>query len=307
MMCLPSLPRGWKYGVVFFAGLLATWLICSGANGEQGKTKLLHIGVTGALESGRNPAEKKAALATLKKFIETETGFANEIVEEKDWQTLAEQLANGRIQLGALHGFEFAWAKQRYPALQLLALAVNGHTYLETYLVVRKDSKATNFAGLQGQSIAMLGHSHGAFARLYVDRECQANNKKPKDFFSKIVIKDNVEDILDDVVDGTEQAAVVERIGLEAYKRRKPGRFNRLKEIAKSPQVVPALIAYYDNKLDAATLARFRKGMLSANQKEKGQTLLTMFRLTGFEAVPADFKEKLLETQKAFPAPSAAK
>jgi len=301
--------RQWRHGSVLTLGALAALLVCFGgpANGQQGKVQFLRIGTTGTLESGRTPSEEKAALDTLKKFIKDETGFANEIVDEKDWQALAEQLASGRFQLGAFHGYEFAWAKQRYPALQPLALAVNGSTYPVTYVVVRKDNKAKNFAGLQGQSIALLGHGHGALPRLFVEQECKAKNQNLKTFFSRIVTKDNIEDILDDVVDGTEQVAAVERTGLEAYKRRKPGRFNRLKEIAKSPPVLPGIIASYDKQLDSATLDRFRQGLLSANRSDKGQTLLTLFRLTGFEAVPADFKEKLIETQKAFPPPGAAK
>ena len=207
------------------------------------------------------------------------------------------------MQLGAFRGFQFAWAKERFPLLQPLALVVNGSVSPVVYIVCRKDNKARDFAGLQGQSIALPGHRQGALPRQFVNREVQITNKEAKKFFSRIVTKDNIEDILDDVVDGTEQAAAVERAGLEAYKRRKPARFNRLKEIAKSPPVLPGIIAYYDNQLDEATRNRFRKGLLSANQQERGQSLLTMFRLTGFEAVPADFQQVLARTQKTFPTP----
>ena len=143
--------------------------------------------------------------------------------------------------------------------------------------------------------------------RLFVDRQCQARNKKPKEFFSRMVTKGNVEDILDAVVDGVMQSGVVERVGLEAYKRRKPGRFNQLKELVKSPPVLPPLIASYENRLDQATLARLRSGLVGANRKDKGQTLLTLFRLTGFEAAPANFDRLLTQTQRTFPAPIAPK
>jgi len=51
--------------------------------------------------------------------------------------------------------------------------------------------------------------------------------KKLEAFFSKAIGKENVEDGLDDVVDGNIQAAVLESAALEAYKRRKPGRYGR--------------------------------------------------------------------------------
>jgi hypothetical protein len=40
---------------------------------------------------------------------------------------------------------------------------------------------------------------------------------------------------------------------------------------------------------------------MAANKKEKGQTLLTFFRLTGFEGVPKDFEQIVAATNKAYP------
>src|SRR5207244_11836898 len=90
-----------------------------------------------------------------------------------------------------------------------------------------------------------------------------------KTFFPKITSPENTEDALDDVVDGVVQAAVVDRAGLEAYKRRKPGRFNRLKEVARSQPLPPPLVAYYEGVLDQDTLKRFGDGLLNARRKEK--------------------------------------
>ena len=99
------------------------------------------------------------------------------------------------------------------------------------------------------------------------------------------------------------QAAVADQAALEAFKRRKPGRFNQLKDIAHSPPLPPVVIACYNKVLGDDTLKAFREGLLGANRKEKGQTLLTLFRLTGFEAVPDDFGTVLAESRKTFPAP----
>ena len=123
-----------------------------------------------------------------------------------------------------------------------------------------------------------------------MEHESQARGKKPEQFFSKVAAPENIEDALDDVVDGNVQAAAVDRAALEAYKRRKPGRFKKLKEIAHSQPFPPPLVAYYGNVLDEGTRERFRQGLLNASNKDKGQTMLTMFRLTGFEAVPEDFR-----------------
>lgn len=298
--------RHGRIGSILFLGtaiFLSAWAAAVFAENKE----LLRIGTTGSLGAERPPSEKKAAEAMLKGFIKDETGFDNEIVDEKGWQELAQQLAQNKLQLGAFHGYEFAWAKQQYPSLHPLVLAVEGRTFPIAYVVARKNGPVKSIAGLRGQPIALFNGASSGLLHLFLDREVQALNQQPKNFFSRIVNKSNAEDVLDDVVDGTEQAGVVERSSLEAYKRRKPGRFNQLKEIAQSPEVLPGVIAYYDKHLDAATMDRFRKGLLAANQKERGQTLLMMFRLTGFERVPPSFDQVLTQTQKAFPTPRTAK
>ena len=62
---------------------------------------------------------------------------------------------------------------------------------------------------------------------------------------------------MDDVVDGDLQATVCDRATLEAFKRRKPGRFNQLRPIAESkPFPAAAVVAHYGTNLDEATLRK---------------------------------------------------
>ena len=65
------------------------------------------------------------------------------------------------------------------------------------------------------------------------------------------------------------------------------------------------IVAYYDKVLDEATLRRFREGLLNASKKEKGRTMLTLFKLTGFDAVPEDLGKVLAETRKTYSPPGA--
>ena len=104
-------------------------------------------------------------------------------------------------------------------------------------------------------------------------------------------------------VDKSVQATVVDRAALESYRQSKPGRFAQLKEIAKSQPFPPAVIASYDKVLDEKTLKRFRDSLLNAANNERGKTTLMLFRLTSFEAVPADFNKVLASTRKTYPPP----
>jgi len=296
----------WKicWGGLPFLALLA--LAQLGWVQAEDAPKTLTIGTTGSLNSGASEAHEKAALNTLKDFIKDETGLNNEIVRQKDWRELTEKMTQKQIPIGVFQGYEFTWAQNELSVLKPLVLAVNGSTYTEAYVVTGRDNQASNFAGLQGQSFARVT-SGSAFSWFFVQRQAQTLGKQPDVFFSKVTTEDNVEDALDDVVDGKVDATVVDRAGLEAYKRRKPGRFAKLKDVLHSAPTLPAIIVYADGALPEATLERFRNGLLRAKDQDRGQTLLTLFHLTGFERPPADFDTVLKKTLQAYPPPEKAK
>jgi ABC-type phosphate/phosphonate transport system substrate-binding protein len=291
--------------VVLVAFGLATLLAIPAAvvTARQGKIEVLRIGSSGTLTGGKQSDKEKSALETLKSFIKDETGLNNEILRQKDWQELTNKMAKGKLQIGVFQGYEFAWAQEKNPALKPLALAINVYRYPVVYVVVKKDNPAKDFAGLKGQTLAIPATGQ-QYLRLFLDREC--HGKKPETFFAKIKSPDNVETALDEVVDGTTQAVVTDRAALEAYKRRKPGRFKQLKEVARSLPLPPTIIAYYGSVLDQATLKRLRDGLLNASRTEKGETMLTFFRLTGFETVPNDFERVLTQTRMKYPPTPAA-
>jgi ABC-type phosphate/phosphonate transport system substrate-binding protein len=270
------------------------------------KVAVLRIGTSGTLALNASGAEEAAAIDTLQSFIKSETGYENEILPQRDWTDVVQKLTKGDLQLGVLQGYEFAWAKEKHSELQPLAIAVNVYAYRDAYTVVRQDNAAVDFAQLEGQALA-LPRSGQEHLHLFVERQAQARGKKLGEFFSRMSSPSNVEDALDDVVEGVVQAAVVDRVALDAYKRRKPGRFSKLKPLAQTQRFPPPLVAFAEGTLDQATLQRFRDGLLNARRKERGQRLLNLFKLTSFEGPTPELDRLLEETRKAYPPPSANK
>jgi ABC-type phosphate/phosphonate transport system substrate-binding protein len=269
------------------------------------KLEYLHIGTTESVVDN-SPQEAGADPATddnLRSFIKSETGFDNDVTVVENYQVLGQRLAAGKLQLGLFMGYEFAWARAKFPKLRPLVLAVNKQPYRYACLVVRRDSKAADFAGLKGSTLALPEYGAG-YLRLFVNAQSRGAGCATTGFFSRITMRDNVETILDDVVDGNVQAAVVERTALEAYQRRKPGRFDELKTIVQSEAMPPMLAAYYDGMIDAATLRRFQERLTTVHKKKQGEEMLTLFRLTGFTEVPADLDGVLADTLKKYPPPS---
>jgi ABC-type phosphate/phosphonate transport system substrate-binding protein len=280
-------------------------VLCSLAGAQPPRIDVLRIAATGTLTGNPDDPREKAGVKTLRQFIKDETGFENEVNREKDWQVLADQLKKGTLQIGVLQGFEYAWAQERHPDLKPLAIAINFERYPVAHVLMQRDSTATEFAALKGQSLCLAAGIQPCL-RLFLDRQCAAVGKKTEDFFSKVTTADNVEDALDDVVDGKVQATLIDGAALDAYKQRKPGRFKRLKDVVQSSPFPPITVAYYGSALDDATIARFKTGLLGAAKKETGEMLLTLSRLTGFENVPDDFSKVLAETRRTFPPPAAS-
>jgi ABC-type phosphate/phosphonate transport system substrate-binding protein len=283
------------------AGLLV--VVCGLASGQTGKSQLLRIGTSGNLASSKTGKEN-AALDTLHRFIKDETAMDAEIVRNKNWQQLAAKLSKGELQLGVFQGYEFAWAQAQDSALKPLAIAVNVVRYPVAYVITHKDDPAKTFADLEGHSLS-LPTTAPPFVNLYVARQCQALGNSMEKFFPKLTHPDIIEDGVDDVVDRKVQVNVADRAALEAYKRSKPGRFKQLKMVARSEPFPPPVVAYYNSTLESGTLQRFEQGLLNASKKERGEMMLTLFRLTSFEAVPSDFDKVLAETLKHYPPPKS--
>lgn len=294
--------RRWPGAAVLIAALIAAvWWTDRTASAGQDAGRMLRIGTSGSIAEEKAGGNEKGAIETLRDFIKDETGFANEIDRQKDWHELADKMAKKQLDIGVFPGFEFAWAGEKHPDLRPLAIAVNVRPYREIYVIKRKDNPASDFAALAGQTAAVPKSSLKE-PMLFLEKLCRDNGKDPNQFFAKMTGPNNSEDALDDVVDKVVQAAVVDRVALEAFKRRKPGRFDQLNPVAQSKRLPPTVIAYVDKALDQATLDRFRDGLVNANKKERGQQLLTMFKLTGFDPVPQNFDQTLAETRKEFPA-----
>jgi ABC-type phosphate/phosphonate transport system substrate-binding protein len=276
------------------------------AHGQSEKSDVLRIGLSGPLASDTQGPKEKAVAAMLQAFIKSETGINDEIVCQKNWRDLADKLAKGQLQAGVFQGYEFAWAQEQHPSLRPLVLALTGPRNLTACVVARCDGKANQFDDLRGQSLGLpdTGQRH---LRLFVERECQAHGTEPDAFFSKISSPQNVENCLDDVVEGTMQAAVVDHAALEVYKERKPGRFNQLKGVAKSRPLPPVVVAFCDKVLDEYTVRRFRERLVESQNKEKARMMLTLLRLTAFELAPDNFEEVLAETRKAYPPPKTGR
>lgn len=236
-------------------------------------------------------------------LLEAQTGVPGRLVPGGDPLTIGRQLMDNKLQLAVLHGIEYAWVHDRYPEIRPLMIAVNQQRHLRANLVVRSGSETHDFACLEGKCLA-LPKGTREHCRVFLQKHCKECGKDPGHLFGKITSPPNVEEALDDVVDGGAQACVVDGVSLDCFKRRKPGRFNRLR-VAVQSEVFPAgVLAYRPGAMPEETVRRFRDGMINADRSPVGRQLMTLWRLTGFEDVPADYDQVVAAIVKAYPPPA---
>jgi ABC-type phosphate/phosphonate transport system substrate-binding protein len=268
-------------------------------------TGSVRIGMIATLFRDVPASTMMAMMQPFSTLMEAQTGMSGELVACGDAENLGQQLTEDKVQLGVFHGIEFGWARQRFPELRPLVIAVNQQRFLRAHLIARADSKLDSLADLQDKSLALPQHTR-EHCQLFLRRRCLEWKKEPAGFFSKITTPANLEDALDDVVDGVVQACLVDDVCLECYKRRKPGRFAKLK-IVQSSEIFPAaVVAFRPGVLETATLQRFREGMINANRTTMGRQLMTLWKLTGFEQVPPDYDQTLTDIVKVYPPPASS-
>jgi ABC-type phosphate/phosphonate transport system substrate-binding protein len=246
------------------------------------------------------------AMKPFSALMKIQTGFESELAPPTDTETLSEWLSKNKVQLALFEGVEFAWVHQNHPDLHPLVIAVNEHRNRQAFVVVRQESNINHFSDLQGKKMAIPRRSR-SHCHLFVERLCRENGKEVKDFFAKVITSSGAEAFLDDLGDDLVQAVIVDREALDCYKRRKPGRFAKLKELQKSELFPDSVVAFRSGVIDGEVLNRFKEGLKAADTTALGRQLLLLWNMTAFEEVPADFEKSLVDIAKHYPPPKSAR
>ena len=295
--------RGKWHLLAGILGTLALALAASGGRADDGAQQPVRIGLIASLFRDMSEPLMQVIMRPFKSLMEAQTGIPGQLVSGGDAETLGQRLKEGKLHLGVFHGVEFAWARTKIPQLKPLLIAVNHQRYLRANLVVHDDGKIASVADLKGQVVA-LPHLSKEHCWLFLERRCVPPGMKPEKFFTRIATPRDANYALDDVIDGTAQAAVIDDADLSAYRERYPQYFAKVKVLQQSEQFPCAVIAYYPGTLSADMIERFRSGMLAAKSSRQGRQMMQMVRISSFEEVPDDFDRMLSDILKAYPPPA---
>lgn len=262
------------------------------------------VGVAKTLTRDVPTATLLATRPAIDGFMESSSGLPVTILAPQPSHELAARLADDRVQLGVFPGVEFAWERAKNPELRPLAIVINQQRDRQAMLVVRSDSQAVGFSDLKERKLALPKRTP-EHCRLFLEASCRIMGQRLERAFPQITEPATVEDALDDLVDGIIATAVVDRAGLKAYARRKPGRFGKLKVLVSSDRFPDPVIAYRAGGLDEAVIQRLHRGLSQADKTPEGRNILTLWMATAFEIPTAEYDKLLVETLKTNPNPGA--
>jgi ABC-type phosphate/phosphonate transport system substrate-binding protein len=284
---------------VLAAAALATALALGAA--APGQAPEVRIGVIQSLFRDIPDPLAQALLQPFRALLKIQTGMTSKISRAADAETLGKQLNDGKVDFAVFHGFELAWARQKFPDLRPLMIAVNKHRHLYAHLIVRTDNKAKSLADLRDTTFGLPFRTK-EHCRLFLDRLCEKQDATAATFFAKVVHPITVEDALDDVIRGKLDATLVDGVAWEAYAALKPGCCNRLKCITLSAAFPASVLAYKRNgNVSSSVLKQFSEGLIAANRNARGRELLNLWKLTAFEPIPTNYQQSLDHILSVYP------
>ncbi|MDB5309664.1 MAG: hypothetical protein JWO38_3866 [Gemmataceae bacterium] len=284
-------------------GFLMTLVMAVGVTpraGAEPPQTTIKLGVLSGMFRDVPPPVVQAAAAPFRDLFKKHTSLDGDIEVVDEYEVLAARLNEKKLQFGVFHGFEWAWVRGRYPDLQALVVTVPPKKP-QACIVVHVESNATKPAHLKGACVAVPSGTkiHSELYHTHLLGTLPAGCCRPVNKATW-----GPEEALDAVGNGDVAAALVDTAALSAYQNNKPGAATQVKVLCQSDPFPPAVIVYRKGGVDEVTVEKIRGGLLKVKDNPQGRAFLFLWKLKGFEDVPAGYDAELHQTLKAYPPPA---
>jgi ABC-type phosphate/phosphonate transport system substrate-binding protein len=279
------------------AGIFQTHTRASAADGP------IKIGMVQSMFRDVQPAVIYAVARPFRTLMERQTGLSGDFDICPDCTSMAKKLHDRKLEVGVLHGHEYAWIKAKFPEIEPITIAQPQGGIVQAFIVVAADSQAKRPADLEGESLLIPRGSKGHIF-VYLDK---IRTGLPKTAL-KTAPKNGLtpEEALNAVSNGEHAAAIVDAANYASYAQLQPGAAKRLRVLAQSERFPPSVLLTRKGTLAAATLEKLREGLTTAHKTSTYKPLLMMWNLKGFDSVPVDYNAQLDLCLKNYPMPLPA-
>jgi ABC-type phosphate/phosphonate transport system substrate-binding protein len=245
-----------------------------------------------------------AAVGPFQKMIQREIGMHGSMKICQDYADLADDLKNGKVDIAVFHGFEYAWVKHN-PDLIPIVITKPSCGKVQACLVVHTNCKAKKPQDLKGACIGLpkgtKAHCTMYLKFLHDNTEIAACDCCPRPCKGL-----TPEEVLDEVVTGKCEAALVDVANWENYVAYRKGLASQLKVLSRSELLPPAVVVCRKGALTPMQVNRVRDGLLNCHKTAIGRAFTMFWQLDGFKDVSPDYMALLEKTLKEYPAPAAA-
>lgn len=271
------------------------------AGTSSGADAPLQIGMVQGMFKDVQPAIVQALARPFRALMEKQTGLSYDVEICPDALAMAKKLTDKKLELGVMHGFEYAWIKAKNPDLVPLTVALPHGGVVQAMVVVHQDCQAKNLAGLDGESL-LIPRGTKAHCLLFLEKSRGGLPKAAARTINKAGL--TPEEALNMVANGEAPAALVDAASLASYQTLQPGASKRLKTLVESDKFPPSLVLTRKGVLKYETLANLRDGLTTAHKTAQYKPLMMMWNLQGFEDVPKDYDRQLERCLQQYPVPN---
>jgi ABC-type phosphate/phosphonate transport system substrate-binding protein len=276
-------------GCLLFAGT------SSGADGP------LQIGMVQSMFRDVQPAIVQALARPFRSLMEKQTGLSYDVELCPDSLAMVKRFKEQKIELGVMHGFEYAWIKAKNPDLVPVSVALPNGGIVQAMVVVHEDCKAAGIAELDGESV-LIPRGTKAHCMIYLEKLRAGVPKTAARTLAKPGL--TPEEALNLVANGEAPAALVDAASLAAYKVLQPGASKRVKVLAQSDHFPPVLILTRKGAMKDEAITKLRDGLSVAHKTAQYKPLMMMWNMQGFENVPKDYDAQLEKCLQQYPVPN---
>jgi ABC-type phosphate/phosphonate transport system substrate-binding protein len=258
------------------------------------------IGMVQGMFRDVQPAMVTALAKPFRSLMEKQSGLKGDVDICPDSHAMCDKLASKQLDLGVLHGFEFAWSKVNHPDLVPLVVAGPQGGIVQALVIVSSESNAQTLSDLKGDCIVT---PRGAKAH------CLLYLEKARSGLLKNIAGDSpmngmtAEEALNSVSTSEKTACLVDAATWAGYQSLQPGAAKRLKVLMKSDPFPPSVLVMRRGGLDDATVTRLKSGLLTAHKTAQYKPLMMMWNLKGFDDLPSDYEQQLEQCLQLYPAP----
>lgn len=262
----------------------------------------IKIGLIQSMFRDVQPALVYAVARPFRTLMERQTGLSGDFDICPDHFAMAKKLTDKKLDVGVLHGFEFAWIMNKFPEIEPVTVTQPQGGVVQALIVVSTDNDAKKPADLEGESI-LIPHRSKGHVFVYLDKLRAGLPKTSLKTIPKSTL--SPEEALNAVSQGEYPAVLVDAANFTAYKELQPGATKRLRILAQSENFPPAVLVARKGLMANGSLDKFREGLTTAHKTATYKPMLTMWNLKGFENVPADYNAQLEQCLKHYPTPVA--